>query len=377
MRKLTADESIGLTHQFNIADAHARAHPSADETALIDELPRIFQEAIHTPQREADIRAITAYAKLSNQFALDTRAALPVYSSSIGLEIVANALRETGTRVHLIEPTFDNIPDILKRNKVPLRAIPIDLMENYMCALTEAIGRAEPGDAIFIVSPNNPTGQVLGKEDFAAASLCCHKRGLTLILDPSFRLFEPLAYFDHYDIMRSAGVEFISIEDTGKSWASLDLKLAFICSSPRWSYLLKNIADDFLLNVSPFVSLLVEGFSELYVGLGTEALRSRVSANRTALRANVRKSPMLSIPYPQSSVSVELLQTAPPLVSSEVVDACLTVDLSVLSGEAFYWASAGRGLDLIRVALFRDPERFEDSTTLLFSVLKGMENKIK
>lgn len=378
MAKLTADEFAGLRRTYNIADAHARATPTEFERQrTINALPDIFDEAVRLPVRDADVRGAAAFAQLSRQATMKPELALPVYASSTAIEIVANALRATNRRVFMVEPTFDNIPDILRRNRVPVRPIRLDSRIPYVSSVIAGLRKCRRGDAVFIVTPNNPTGQTLSKDDFAALCQQCGARGVNLIVDASFRLFDEVSCFDHYQILDDCNVEYICIEDTGKCWSSLDVKLAYICCSANWTPLIKDVYDDFLLNVSPFLSLIVEAYSQLYLERGLSELRGRVLQNRRFLRNLVSHSATsVTVPFVASSVSVELLELPKTLAASNVVNACKLREVSVLSGEAFYWHNTELGKNLLRVALFRDPDIFQAASRLMFETIDSEKTQL-
>lgn len=371
MAKLTADEFAALHRTYNIADAHARATPSEFERQrVISALPNIFDEALRLSIRDADVRGAAAFAQLSRQTTMKPEQALPVYASSTAIEIVAHALRSAHRRVTMIAPTFDNIPDIMKRNSVPLRPIQLNSQTPYLSSLIAGLRDSRPGDTLFIVTPNNPTGQILGEDDFTALCQMCGTRGVDLIVDASFRLFDEASCFDHYQILDDYGVGYICIEDTGKCWTSLDVKLAYICCSDSWRPLIKDVYNDFLLNVSPFISLVVEAYSQLYLERGLDELRRRISENRGFLRNLVAHSATsVTLPFMASSVSVELLELPRAVAASEVVNACKLREVSVLSGEAFYWHNRALGGNMLRVALFRDPDIFEVASRLMFEAI--------
>lgn len=370
MPKLTTDEFAGLGRSFNIADAHARANPSASEDArVIRMLPTIFDEARRVSAREADIRGASAFAAVSCQPTSDPDQALPVYASSIAIEIIANVLCVSKKKVILIEPTFDNIPDILKRNRIQVNAIRIDTADGYLVSLLEGLAHCKRGDVLFIVSPNNPTGQTIAADELKELCNMCALLGVDLIIDASFRLFEEKACYDHYSILQDSAIGYMCIEDSGKYWPSLDVKLAYIYCSDSWRQQVKFVYDDFLLNVSPFISLIVEAYSKLYLERGLSELRAPISINRAILRNIIKDGGAnLTLPFESSSVSVELVRL-PASSAREVVEDCRLRDVSVLSGQAFYWADKESGNDLLRVALFRDSRMFGEASRLLLAAI--------
>jgi aspartate/methionine/tyrosine aminotransferase len=260
--------------------------------------------------------------------------------------------------VGLIEPTFDNIPDILKRRGVPLQAISVAASGGYASNVLAAI-RTRPGQAIFIVSPNNPTGEYLSVEEFTEIAMTCAALRCVLILDASFRLFEPEAMFDQHSILAAAGTDYVIIEDTGKYWPSLDLKLSYIFASPALRTTLQSIHEDILLNVSPFVSLLVSRFAKMSAADGLRSVREPIAANRRALRDFLAiHLQACTTPFADSRVSVELVRLPDGWRADHLTRRLESNGLAVLPGNLFFWNAPMRGNAYIRIALARSPADF-------------------
>lgn len=371
LRKLTRDESIGLPLRYNLADAHVRHRPSeSEDTHIIARLPELFRHAGTLTPGEADEMGAMAFARLSCQRLDRSDWWLPVYASSISMEIVANVLRAAGINVGLIEPTFDNIPDILKRHGIPLQTARLSLRSSYLESLAESAAKLARGSALFIVNPNNPTGDALTRRDFEQLCYLCSSRGICLIVDSSFRLFDESCCYDQYAVLDHHDVDYICIEDTGKIWPSLDVKLSYLRASARWRLPLREVYDDYMLNVSPFVSLLVEAFSSLYIDQGRRRLRRIVTRNRDRLRALLAETPVgLEVPYVESAVSVEVLQLPEGRSADEAVVRLRDGGVGALSARAFFWSDPDRGRDLLRIALARDPDRFDAGVKRLLELV--------
>lgn len=370
---LTSREYRVIDEPLNVADAHARYAPT--QRMLSEVIPRFglsFIEATRVGQREADRRGFEAFMKLSgqSQVVASNLKVIPVYSSSVALEIVANAIGSAHALVQM--PTFDNIPAILSRNSVEPQ--PYDFGQG------PPPSGLFPGAPVVLVSPNNPTGEFLTADEFSATARSCRVDSRLLVLDASFRLFEPRACFDHIAILENEGCSFVVIEDTGKVWPTTDLKLAYVVTSAETEPAIVSVADDVLLNVSPFISLLIE---MLATGSGyLEEVRGLIAANRQFLRSalsDLALRDIVTIPHPESMASVELVQVRRNRVDAgraPLLDEFERAGVAVLPTESFWWSLEDGtspptvvACDEFRFALSRDQRPFADAVTRACEVL--------
>src|SRR4051794_12935872 len=124
MEKLTAFQRRAMSGAFNLADAHARQTLSVAESRIIDELSDIFRVAAVADPVDLEAEVFDAIASLTGQRHSVRFPRFPCLSASVATEIVANLLRSRGMNLHLVEPCFDNIPDILRRHGVSLEPFP-------------------------------------------------------------------------------------------------------------------------------------------------------------------------------------------------------------------------------------------------------------
>lgn len=373
-RKITRSEALALEKQFNLSDAHTYQHPTDIENEhIFGNLSSIYIEAMQNRGPRLDESAFNLFMKASLQeSACVNQWFLPTYSASVSTEIIANALHEQIDCIYLPEPTFDNIADIFRRNGFALTPIPIAENRTYIQAILDI---AEEDQSIikciFLVLPNNPTGHNIPEEDFGRLVSMCKKNSITLIIDFCFRVFDFPNIYDHHKILKESGVQYVAIEDTGKIWPTLDLKISYICASENFRNTITAVYDDFLLNVSPFISEMVKRYSELELSNEFFVMRSNISRNRHFLRTQVQKNKWsLEVPFTQSSLSVEIVRfTHEKFDSVEFSEYCLERGVGILSGSAFYWNAKERGNDQIRIALARPTEYFEHAVLHLFNVV--------
>jgi aspartate/methionine/tyrosine aminotransferase len=286
----------------------------------------------------------------------------PTASNSV--DIIAAVLAENSISTRLIEPTFDNLPLILWRRGVKLAPIhEIDLIKAVGRTALAALLSANPCGALFLVQPNNPTGYTLDADCLAALAESCRDRGITLIIDNSFRFYKRRS-FDDYEILVQSGVRFMAFEDTGKVWPTHDLKASLLFCSRDFEQLITSIYNELFLCTSRFSLLLLEQYilGTARVGL-SQAVWTTVDERRDVLRRTITGTGLdIDDAALHSVISVEWLdcrQTG--LRDLELTRAFASQGLFVLPGRQFFWNSGYHDDKQfnIRLALLRPAEVFK------------------
>lgn len=372
LQNLTQYETQALKKDFNLADAHTHQSPSPLEQEVIANLPHLFHEAGAQKQHELDAIAIRTYHELAGQrTANEWGGSYLCYSASMAMEVVANYLRLHSRSLGLIEPTFDNISDILKRHQIELSSI-----DDRALAVAGQIDWFHlllpyAGEAIFLTLPNNPTGTFLQKEDFERLAKICKQLDILFVADMCFRLYEPDYLYDQYELLQRYDTNYIIMEDTGKVWPVLDLKFSILNCHPNLCTAIYHIHSDFLLNVSPFILRLLPEFFEVSKRDGFQSTRQLVHANRAYLRSKLPAT-FLDVAYPASRISVEFLRIHAAITANELVQYLSTLDIHVLPGDMFFWKRPELGSSYIRIALARDIEHFKTCVDRMVDAINGL-----
>ncbi|WP_159038922.1 MULTISPECIES: pyridoxal phosphate-dependent aminotransferase [unclassified Streptomyces] len=355
-RNLTQEEVDALPFELNLSDGHAFRPWTRAESEIIGDSARFFRESDRRGGQEAEAEYIRRYLALGAQsYIPDHFTGLMSYSASMAVEIVANVLRLRGLSAALIEPCFDNIADILRRHRVPLQPIPETALTAGPAALERLLGTLT-ADVIFLVSPNNPTGTVVGEEAFTRIVDHCRTENKLLVLDGCFRVYLSLdEVYDHYGILAASGIDCVVIEDTGKVWPAAELKAPFLCVSPGLVREVKAMHSDFLLHLSPFTVRLITEFLGLAEADGGRHLRELVARNRTLFQSTVPGSFLRT--DDTGKLGLAWLKVEMDGLDGEDVRKLLARHgVHVLSGERFYWRSPHLGRKHLRMALLRDPD---------------------
>ncbi|MGH3769520.1 MAG: aminotransferase class I/II-fold pyridoxal phosphate-dependent enzyme [Pseudonocardiaceae bacterium] len=332
---------------------------SADEEKkILQRFPEIFVNARTRSYSDLEERSAKAFLESLGQYPQKS-IIRPVYSSSVGTIVVSRFLRRQGLEVSLTRPTFDNLFALLAGEGI--------IVHSREIGSKPAFGKLDdswPG-CIFEVSPNNPTGHFIEPAELAFLADFCARTDRLLVLDQSFKGHVRGACFDHYRILDRSGADYIVIEDTGKLWPTLDMKVAFLVASQGVGRDLCALADDILLNVSAFHLELVREYSKYSHEVDDyDSIRGVIAANRKTLRHEVSQFPnLLRVAYPQSAVGVEVLDVS-PTAYPRFLGALEDRKVAVLPMDKFYWGvQQDPSRSQIRVALCRDEQYLQYAMT--------------
>ncbi len=366
---LTQYEFLALNSPLNLSDGHARQELTPSQSRIIEELPSLWADAIKRPVSEVEADSRSAFFGLFGQhsYPRGEGRVLPCYSSSVAMEIFARSVAGTSDAIGLIHPTFDNIPDILRG--VGLRLIPVEeevLHEGDLDPyLMTQVG------AIFVTTPNNPTGRVISEERLRVLAAQCANYDVVLALDTCFRGFDTRAHYDHYAVLEESGCRWVVIEDTGKLWPTLELKIGWLVSSENVGLPVEKVYSDILLGVSPLVMSMVRRFAEDAAGGGLAELHDFIAGNRALVRAALADLPEIEFLDPDSRASVERVG-----IGSRSNLAAWTAlsehNVFALPCQKFFWADPARGEGILRIALARPPAALAVGAATLRTVLAEM-----
>lgn len=367
---LTQYERVSLGQTFNLADGHARQYQDDAQEEIRERLPEIYRASERVAQFDAERDFQAAFYTLAGQgSAIAHPNTLLCTSASLATDLVATYLSLAGRTVSLIQPCFDNLAAILSRRRV--KTIPLAEPDLTPPRLTATLD-ATDADVVFLTLPNNPTGFIMDRNGFANLAALCAQRDKTLILDWTFRFYSRLDEWDQYEILERSEVSYICIEDTGKTWPTLDLKCSTLAASADMHRNLLEVHNDVLLNVSPFVLLLLKEYILDSQRRGLDAsIRRPVALNRTELRGALHQSVLVPVAG-DADVSVEWVRIdAPGTESDDVVALLAGIGIGILPGNHFFWNDPALGSRYVRVALARDPATFALVCSHIRSVISG------
>ena len=353
LANLTQYERVGIGEVFTVTDGHAHQFQDSMQQCIVHQLPELYVISEQTSQPILEKQFQNAFFSVAGQAsAARMDRTLLCYSASQSIDIAAVVLSEAGTTVALLQPCFDNLADILRRHGASL--VPLSEAEMTPPRLAQTIAGLA-ADAVFLTLPNNPTGFALDRASFERLAFLCAAHGKTLIIDWTFRFFDEQPTWDQYEVLERSAVSYICIEDSGKTWPTLELKCSILVASPDMYRPLAASHSDLLLNVSPFTLCLLTQYLADTARRGLEAsVRRHIRANRLALRRALTGS-VLTPAANAATVSVEWLRIdpdGPPGIW--IVETLRMSGIAILPGDQFYWHNPDIGSAFVRVALARD-----------------------
>ncbi|MEV6199671.1 aminotransferase class I/II-fold pyridoxal phosphate-dependent enzyme [Streptomyces sp. NPDC051771] len=348
-RNLTSMETDALLGGLNVSDGHPRMALTDTQREIVNSLPLLFDEAEKRVFEEIEAEAQAAFLHGIGQHRapIGTGRLVSCYSSSVAMDITARALAQRTAHIALVHPTFDNIPDLLKGRGLTLLPVPEADLERGEPDLPDEVG------AVFVTTPNNPTGWVLSEDGLRRLAAFCARTGRVLAMDTCFRAQDTRAQYDTYRILEESGTEWVVIEDTGKLWPTLELKAGFLAWGENTDLPLMEYFSDVLLSVSPLILLMITKLAEDAGREGYAQLSGLIRSNREALAGILDGSPVeLTDPDARISVArITLPEDGPDAVT--LYDTLVRDGTHVLPCGPFHWARQEDGRRQVRLALAR------------------------
>ena len=365
---LTEWERVGLQQVWNLADGHSHFSLDVSAESAIAGMTRTFRSIDPRSQDAYEARFIEAFFDISGQSVPALRPFLH-YSCSSTIDLAAKSLKASGiNKVGVLTPTFDNIAQLTQRAGLQLRPIP----ESELCPVdSDCPSWLYDCDALFLVLPNNPTGWDPAQQriENLLGWLAVHRK--PVVMDFSFRFYSALCSWDQYAfVSKVPNLEWIFIEDIGKTWPLAEMKVGVASTSARFHRIMSDVTGELLLNVSPFVLEMLTHTIRSNSGSNqtaeiVERLQARrvVAENRRRLRSCI--APLaIELLSPMSTISVEWLRFTDRPGIDAITD-LLANGLAVLPGAPFFWNDRSLGSQNFRVALARDAAYFGEALRVL------------
>lgn len=364
--KLTDYELEALLSRYNFADGHARDERPASASRALRQVEHYILSPRAYRRENIECAFSDAFFGLAHQRApIETDRVLYCGSASLSIEILANYLRLKRLSVALIEPAFDNLADILRRQCVGLIALSEDRLRDHDWGWLDDVGI----DAVFLVLPNNPTGYLCSEADFQHLVERCAARNKLLILDFSLRFFaQELFEWDQYALLEQSGVRYVAIEDTGKTWPTFELKVSALAADPTTFPALRSIYTDIFLYLSPLNFIFLTEYITDSQRDGLDETVWRVHrANREQLRAAITAAPLRPLSPP--TIGVEWIRIEHSMSDVEFMNRLGILGIRIIPGRYFYWSNPEAHTDCIRIALMRDVHIFAEGMDILRQAL--------
>ncbi|WP_424097695.1 pyridoxal phosphate-dependent aminotransferase [Moorena producens] len=383
---LTQHEVEALKQKYNFADAHTHQSQSSSQMEIVKRLPELWLEAEQTKQEVLNNRFIENFYRVRGlDTALEPNNVMLHYAASIATIHIANYLLKKRLSVSLIEPCFDNLYEILMHLAIPLLPLKEEwLHDNDPDKIYDNLKNNVKSDAIFLVDPNNPTGfTLLGKKNqkaFESVVKFCKDYDKLLIVDYCFANFlmndEEIELYDIYKLLKESGINYMAIEDTGKTWPIQDAKIAMLKVSDNLYEEMYSIYTAYILNVSPFIlNVLTEYVLDSHK-CQFASTNNILTINRQILEEKFRDS-LLKVHKPKGKVSVAWCEIMEPnLKATELQKSLYQEGVYVLPGTYFFWHNPNQGEKYIRIALARDTDNFTEGMSLMRNKIDSIKENL-
>ena len=357
---LTSHQWTALRKSFNLADGHSRQGQSRVQKELLQHLPRWYLECEAASQQDIEEEFETAFFDAAGQPTAHTVGLSLHYSASVAIAIAAKQLSDRGGQVLVMHPTFDNIPALLAHHHVPMAPLACEDVIEFGPTPSSV-------SALLLVIPNNPTGESIEPESFRRIAERCAREGILLVIDFSFRFISELHTWDQYAVLVESGVDFLCVEDTGKTWPVLDMKVGMLLASPRMRRAVTDITEDYLLNVSPFMLKLITE----YIKSDPERSWLRIAdENRMRLR-DVLAGTGADLLDGHAARSIAWVRLPDGWDGDEFCCWASDHGVAMCPGGPFYWNDPEQGAGFVRIALLRPTGYFADAAEQLGALMAG------
>lgn len=240
--------------------------------------------------------------------------------------------------------------------------VPVDAAANdYVSRPMDMLAQAAAGDTVVLVNPDNPSGQLVEKQQMLAFVEACGARNVRCVVDESFVDFAaPDKRFSLLteDILQ-AYPWLVVVKSISKSYGVPGLRLGIIASAD--SALLRQLREAMpIWNINSFG----EYFLQIY-GLYAaeyEAACDRIAENRLWLSEELRRIPYLTV-YP-SQANYIMCRVSPPWTAKELAARLLAKHRILIKSLSQKTGFAGK--EYIRVAVKDQAEN-----NALIQALKG------
>ncbi len=252
-----------------------------------------------------DLRAaLSAYLTRLHGLAIGAERIAVTNSGVSALMIAAQTVIGPGDRVVAVAPVWPNVVEIPRVLSATVETVALEPAQGRWTLDLDQLMRAlTPGTrALFLNSPNNPTGWTLPAEDRAPILAHCRRHGIWIIADD---VYERLSYLGDcapsFLELADAGDRVISTNSFSKAWRMTGWRMGWLTLPPSLvepvGVLLEyntSCAPDFIQ--SGAVAALEQGEPDI------RALRDELMASRDQVVAGLRALPGFEAPTPDGGM---------------------------------------------------------------------------
>jgi alanine-synthesizing transaminase len=289
-------------------------------------------------------------------------------STSEAYSFLFKLLCDPGDEVLVPVPSYPLFDHLCRLDGVGIRTYPLDYHGTWSPDVPALASVVTPRTrAVLLVSPNNPTGSVLGRGDLHEIARVCADRGLALVGDEVFADYPIDPRPDRASVLEQADILTFSLGGLSKSVGLPQLKLGWIAASGPDRELatalgrLEVVADAYLSVSTPVQA----AAGELLAGgrAVRRLIRDRVRHNLDALNGEAAHAPSCSVLRVEGGWSAVVRVPATRPEEQLVLE---LLDRDAVLVHPGYFFDFSREAYLV-VSLLPDPAVFREATARIFS----------
>jgi aspartate/methionine/tyrosine aminotransferase len=170
----------------------ATAHPIAEAAkTAITEGKTSYTPPCGIPELR---QAIANHYRDSYDLVIDPRRIIVTTGSSAALSMVCELLLNPGDGLLMSDPGYPCNPNFVRRLDAEPQFVPVDAVDNYQLTAERVASHWKANTVgVMVASPNNPTGEVISRDNLAALHREVSNRGGSLVVD---EIYHGLTYED-------------------------------------------------------------------------------------------------------------------------------------------------------------------------------------
>lgn len=281
-------------------------------------------------------------------------------STSEAYAMIFKMLCDAGESVLVPQPSYPLFEHLARLESVTAVPYALEYHGSWRIDVDSVVRAANPGvRALIIVSPNNPTGSFLHKDDWVALADLAAERGWAIIGDEVFADY-PLDAAPHAaHVLADSGVLALSLGGLSKSAGLPQMKLGWIgvggpADRVDAALAAYEVIADTYLSVSTPVQVAAPALIESGVAIRAQIL-ARVRANLSSLRRHAAAHPAVSVLPVEGGWSAVL--QVPALRSEESLALELLERDDVLVHPGYFFDFSREAF--VVVSLLVEPARFD------------------
>ena len=243
---------------------------------------------------------------LSNLHGKTSESQIAVTSAGVNaLMLAAQLLLDPGDRVVEVVPLWPNLQEIPKILGASVATVPLRFSAaGWQLDLQRLLDELKPGTrALFLNSPNNPTGWTISREAQRAVLEHCRRHGIWLVADDAYErlYFGPGAAAPSFLDIAEPGERLISANTFSKSWLMTGWRLGWLVVPPE---LMADLGKLIEYNTS-CAPVFVQRAGIAAVTDGEPVItrtRERFRRARDLLVSELRKLPRISVAVPDGTM---------------------------------------------------------------------------